>query len=185
MSTTTMELDTREQLCYVPCTNCSTVLAVSVPLKSLCKVVTIRCGHCNNLISVDMRGLTVAYPSHHFYHHHQHQHHPMPSLSLGQPSSANKSSMTHSYAYQEKVHEASLISNARQEPPRVQPERAPEKKQRISSAYNRFIKEEIQRIKAGNPNMSHREAFSTAAKNWALFPYMQLGLMLDDKKQEA
>ncbi|MBA0777402.1 hypothetical protein Gotri_005422, partial [Gossypium trilobum] len=42
---------------------------------------------------------------------------------------------------------------------------APEKRQRVPSAYNRFIKEEIQRIKANNPDISHREAFSTAAKN--------------------
>ena len=80
---------------------------------------------------------------------------------------------------------------------------APEKKQRVPSAYNKFIKyakkkkmkfcwflwnsflmghfnftftfeiwqnylkfrEEIQRIKANNPDITHREAFSTAAKN--------------------
>lgn len=28
-----------------------------------------------------------------------------------------------------------------------------------------FCREEIQRIKAGNPDISHREAFSAAAKN--------------------
>ncbi|KAL0282941.1 UNVERIFIED_CONTAM: Axial regulator YABBY 1, partial [Sesamum angustifolium] len=43
--------------------------------------------------------------------------------------------------------------------------RPPEKRQRVPSAYNRFIKDEIQRIKAGNPDISHREAFSAAAKN--------------------
>ncbi|KAG2713294.1 hypothetical protein I3760_04G170500 [Carya illinoinensis] len=43
--------------------------------------------------------------------------------------------------------------------------RPPEKRQRVPSAYNQFIKEEIQRIKANNPDISHREAFSTAAKN--------------------
>ncbi|CAD6213826.1 unnamed protein product [Miscanthus lutarioriparius] len=43
--------------------------------------------------------------------------------------------------------------------------RAPEKRQRVPSAYNRFIKEEIRRIKASNPDISHREAFSTAAKH--------------------
>ncbi|KAG6765678.1 hypothetical protein POTOM_029731 [Populus tomentosa] len=40
----------------------------------------------------------------------------------------------------------------------------PEKKHRLPSAYNR---EEIKRIKAADPEMPHREAFSTAAKNWA------------------
>ncbi|KAG0548366.1 hypothetical protein BDA96_01G160800, partial [Sorghum bicolor] len=54
--------------------------------------------------------------------------------------------------------------------------RAPEKRQRVPSAYNRFIKEEIRRIKASNPDISHREAFSTAAKNWAHFPNIHFGL---------
>lgn len=31
--------------------------------------------------------------------------------------------------------------------------------------YMWIIREEIQRIKANNPDISHREAFSTAAKN--------------------
>ncbi|KAK4752310.1 hypothetical protein SAY87_021108 [Trapa incisa] len=57
--------------------------------------------------------------------------------------------------------------------------RPPEKRQRVPSAYNRFIKDEIQRIKAGNPNISHREAFSAAAKNWAHFPHIHYGLMSD------
>ncbi|RLN41485.1 protein YABBY 2-like [Panicum miliaceum] len=53
---------------------------------------------------------------------------------------------------------------------------APEKRQRVPSAYNRFIKEEIRRIKESNPAISHREAFSTAAKNWAHFPNIHFGL---------
>nr|GMD76921.1 axial regulator YABBY 5-like [Ipomoea batatas] len=57
--------------------------------------------------------------------------------------------------------------------------RPPEKRARVPSAYNQFIKEEIQRIKANNPDISHREAFSTAAKNWAHFPHIHFGLMLD------
>ncbi|KAL0327113.1 UNVERIFIED_CONTAM: protein CRABS CLAW [Sesamum angustifolium] len=46
---------------------------------------------------------------------------------------------------------------------------APEKKHRLPSAYNRFMKEEIQRIKAADPEIPHREAFSAAAKNWARY----------------
>ncbi|KAH6772991.1 Plant-specific transcription factor YABBY family protein [Perilla frutescens var. frutescens] len=60
---------------------------------------------------------------------------------------------------------------------------APEKRQRVPSAYNRFIKEEIQRIKASNPEISHREAFSTAAKNWAHFPHIHFGLKVEGNKQ--
>ncbi|OEL31696.1 Protein YABBY 6 [Dichanthelium oligosanthes] len=36
--------------------------------------------------------------------------------------------------------------------------------------------EEIRRIKANNPDISHREAFSTAAKNWAHYPNIHFGL---------
>ncbi|KAL6506505.1 hypothetical protein OROGR_024686 [Orobanche gracilis] len=59
----------------------------------------------------------------------------------------------------------------------------PEKRPRVPSAYNRFIKEEIQRIKASNPKISHREAFSTAAKNWAHFPHIHFGPKLDGNKE--
>ncbi|PQM33805.1 axial regulator YABBY 1 isoform X1 [Prunus yedoensis var. nudiflora] len=41
------------------------------------------------------------------------------------------------------------------------------------------LQDEIQRIKAGNPDISHREAFSAAAKNWAHFPHIHFGLMPD------
>ncbi|KAK1298135.1 Axial regulator YABBY 5 [Acorus calamus] len=58
-----------------------------------------------------------------------------------------------------------------------------DKRQRIPSAYNQFIKEEIQRIKANNPEISHRKAFSTAAKNWAHFPHIHLGLTLETNNQ--
>ncbi|KAJ0110668.1 hypothetical protein Patl1_00228 [Pistacia atlantica] len=52
-------LSSSEQLCYVHCTFCDTVLAVSVPGSSLFKTVTVRCGHCTNLLSVNMRGLLL------------------------------------------------------------------------------------------------------------------------------
>ncbi|KAK9141724.1 hypothetical protein Syun_011124 [Stephania yunnanensis] len=61
--------------------------------------------------------------------------------------------------------------------------RPPEKRQRVPSAYNQFIKEEIHRIKTNNPEISHREAFSTAAKNWAHFPHIHFGLMLETTKK--
>ncbi|XP_076942397.1 axial regulator YABBY 5-like [Bidens hawaiensis] len=51
---------------------------------------------------------------------------------------------------------------------------APKKRKRVPSAYNQFIKQEIQRVKAINPDISHREAFSAAAKNWARFPHIQM-----------
>ncbi|CAK7332067.1 unnamed protein product, partial [Dovyalis caffra] len=94
-----------------------------------------------------------------------------------------------------KSNNVTAFESAELEPPRMPPIRrtnyfpidceqnaAPEKRQRVPSAYNRFIKEEIQRIKASNPDISHREAFSTAAKNWAHFPHIHFGLKLDSNK---
>ncbi|KAI7724783.1 hypothetical protein M8C21_031208, partial [Ambrosia artemisiifolia] len=56
----------------------------------------------------------------------------------------------------------------------------PEKRQRAPSSYNNFInsdvyiiREEIRRLKTQHPNMSHKQAFSTAAKNWAHSPLIQ------------
>ncbi|XP_011650422.1 protein YABBY 4 isoform X1 [Cucumis sativus] len=45
-----------DQLCYVHCNICDTVLAVSVPSTSLFKRVTVRCGYCANLLPVNMCG---------------------------------------------------------------------------------------------------------------------------------
>ncbi|XP_042426156.1 protein DROOPING LEAF-like [Zingiber officinale] len=43
------------------------------------------------------------------------------------------------------------------------------KKHRTPSAYNHFMRDEIQRIKSANPDIHHREAFSMASKNWAKY----------------
>nr|CAN70664.1 hypothetical protein VITISV_008108 [Vitis vinifera] len=99
-----------------------------------------RCGHCANLLSVNMGALLQTVPTQDL------------QISL------------------------TLFLT-------VHNEAAPEKRQRVPSAYNRFIKEEIQRIKASNPDITHREAFSTAAKNWAHFPHIHFGLKLDGNKQ--
>ncbi|XP_057807365.1 axial regulator YABBY 3-like [Salvia miltiorrhiza] len=168
-----------EQLCYVHCTYCNTVLAVGVPCTSLFKTVTVRCGNCSNLLSVtvDMRGLLLP---------------PANQLHLG-----------HSFFSPQNLLEeirsspSNLLPNPNEplmpirgidelpKPPVAN--RPPEKRQRVPSAYNRFIKDEIQRIKAGNPDISHREAFSAAAKNWAHFPHIHFGLMPDQpvKKQNV
>ena len=41
------------------------------------------------------------------------------------------------------------------------------RKPRDPSPYNVFIREEIPRLKAENPAMTHKDAFKAAAKNWA------------------
>ncbi|KAK0573727.1 hypothetical protein LWI29_012546 [Acer saccharum] len=55
MSSTINHLfDLPEQICYVQCGFCTTILLVSVPCSSLSRVVTVRCGHCTSLLSVSM-----------------------------------------------------------------------------------------------------------------------------------
>ncbi|XP_066386842.1 protein YABBY 3-like [Miscanthus floridulus] len=223
-----------EQLCYVHCHFCDTVLVVSVPTSSLFKTVTVRCGHCSSLLTVNMRGLlfpgtptntaaaaappiaavtsttttaatiTTAPPpatsvnngQFHFPQslnlapnpHHQ-------SLLLDEISSAANPSLQlleqhglgglipsgRNAAAPPPPPPLAAGKGAKEPSPRTNPviNRPPEKRQRVPSAYNRFIKDEIQRIKAGNPDISHREAFSAAAKNWAHFPHIHFGLMPD------
>ncbi|XP_030535397.1 axial regulator YABBY 1 [Rhodamnia argentea] len=162
-----------EQLCYVHCNFCDTVLAVSVPCNSLFKTVTVRCGHCTNLLSVNMRGLLLPSGNqlqlgHNFFTPQnlmEEIRNAPSSLLMNQPSPAD--SIMQLRGGVEQIPKSPVVN------------RPPEKRQRVPSAYNRFIKEEIQRIKAGNPDISHREAFSAAAKNWAHFPHIHFGLMPD------
>jgi len=42
-----------------------------------------------------------------------------------------------------------------------------EKAPRAPSAYNLFMKSELAKVKKANPKMDHKEAFTTAAKNWS------------------
>ncbi|KNA11476.1 hypothetical protein SOVF_134890 [Spinacia oleracea] len=181
--TTNLSLDpfpSSEQLCYLQCSRCDTVLAVSVPSSSLYKTVTVRCGHCTHLLPVNTRSLLPPPPppnqlhlSHNFFSPTSHYRlgempNQSPNFSLTQPGGASNY-MT-----------PTLSRGGANELPRVPTtNRPPEKRQRVPSAYNRFIKDEIQRIKAQNPDITHREAFSAAAKNWAHFPHIHFGLMPD------
>ncbi|KAK3006215.1 hypothetical protein RJ639_015559 [Escallonia herrerae] len=159
-----------EQLCYIPCNFCNIVLAVSVPCSNLFDIVTVRCGHCTNLWSVNM---AAAFQSLSCWQDAvQAPNHTSPDYRIDFGSSSkchNKMAMR-----------PPTMHNATEE--RIV-NRPPEKRQRVPSAYNQFIKEEIQRIKANNPDISHREAFSTAAKNWAHFPHIHFGLMLETSNQ--
>ncbi|GLT26212.1 hypothetical protein SLA2020_012940 [Shorea laevis] len=158
-----------EQLCYIPCNFCNIVLAVSVPCSSLLDIVTVRCGHCTNLWSVNMAAAFQSLS----WQDVQTQNYTSPAeyrIELGSSSKSNNRISVRPPA----------LNNATEE--RIV-NRPPEKRQRVPSAYNQFIKEEIQRIKANNPNISHREAFSTAAKNWAHFPHIHFGLMLETNNQ--
>ncbi|KAJ4800120.1 Transcription factor [Rhynchospora pubera] len=198
-----------EHVCYVQCNFCSTILAVSVPRNCLFTMVTVRCGHCTNLLSVNMAPLlqTLAL---------QDQQVQNKDFSVISPRDINLAAANH------RMPVVLPMPNDLQE---TLPIRPPEKRQRVPSAYNKFIKyslpyisftlyyilqsqaqhrhdlkyhfsiapnvnyfltrliflcrEEIQRIKASNPEISHREAFSAAAKNWAHLPRIHMGLTFD------
>uniref|UniRef100_A0A0E0NYX3 Uncharacterized protein n=2 Tax=Oryza TaxID=4527 RepID=A0A0E0NYX3_ORYRU len=152
-----------EHVCYVHCNFCNTILAVSVPSNSMLNIVTVRCGHCTSLLSVNLRGLVQALPA---------EDHLQDNLKM------------HNMSFRENYSEYGSSSRygrvpmmfSKNDTEHMLHVRPPEKRQRVPSAYNRFIKEEIRRIKANNPDISHREAFSTAAKNWAHFPNIHFGL---------
>ncbi|XP_023511763.1 axial regulator YABBY 4 isoform X1 [Cucurbita pepo subsp. pepo] len=151
-----------EKICYVQCGICTTILLVSVPCSSLSMEVTVTCGHCSSLLSVNMMRATLV-PLHF-----------LSSLSRNLPKegcremSSGKlfdSFIRSNLKFSEYEVEEGLIPVT---PPSVN--KPPEKRQRVPSAYNCFIKDEIRRLKAENPQMTHKEAFRTAAKNWANFP---------------
>ncbi|KAI3452917.1 hypothetical protein Pfo_009580 [Paulownia fortunei] len=139
-----------EHLCYVHCNFCNTVLAVGVPCKRLLDTVTVKCGHCSNLSFLSTRPQLQGQ----CYDHQTSLHHQAFGSEFKKGQSASSSSSTSSEPLSPKA------------PFVVKP---PEKKHRLPSAYNQFMKEEIQRIKAANPEIPHREAFSAAAKNWARY----------------
>uniref|UniRef100_A0A7N0TE16 Uncharacterized protein n=2 Tax=Kalanchoe fedtschenkoi TaxID=63787 RepID=A0A7N0TE16_KALFE len=190
------------QLCYVHCNFCDTVLAVSVPSCSLFKTVTVRCGHCSNLLSVNMGALLVP-PQPSSNHQYHPIHNPPPSLHQEElyvvNTVMNNSAAAESEQEREQEHHRKPTMMQIQQPKRVDEmlntfskqktslfasiNKPPEKRQRVPSVYNRFIREEIQRIKAGNPDITHRQAFSAAAKNWAYFPHIHFGLMPEELHQ--
>ncbi|GMI75311.1 CRABS CLAW [Hibiscus trionum] len=140
-----------EHLCYVRCNFCNTVLAVGIPCKRLLETVTVKCGHCSNLSFLTTRP-------------------PLQGQCLDPQTSLTLQSFGGDFRKGSQFSSSSSSTSSEPSSPKapfvVKP---PEKKHRLPSAYNRFMKEEIQRIKAANPEIPHREAFSAAAKNWARY----------------
>ncbi|XP_028770277.1 axial regulator YABBY 4-like [Neltuma alba] len=160
MSTLNHLFGVPEQICYIQCGFCATILMVSVPCSSLSMVVTVRCGHCTSLLSVNMMKASFV-PLHllaSFTHLQPKEGSPEEEANktLDSHNHNGGSMMTCSDCEEEDAIPMSIVAH-----------KPPEKRQRTPSAYNRFIKEEIRRLKAENPDMAHKEAFSTAAKNWA------------------
>ncbi|KAB5519604.1 hypothetical protein DKX38_023923 [Salix brachista] len=145
-----------ERVCYVHCNFCNTILVVNIPCSNNSielNTVTVRCGHCANLLSLNTGSLLQTA---HLQDSHK-QNLLYQDLSEGSSSTGNKVS--------------ALEPSRNEQPGRTVAVHAAmgKKQQRTPSAYNRFIKEEIRRIKAKNPEISHREAFSNAAKNFVDF----------------
>ncbi|CAM0905378.1 unnamed protein product [Alopecurus aequalis] len=150
-----------EPVCYVNCNYCNTILVVNVPNNCSYNIVTVRCGHCTMVLSMDLG------PFHQARIAQEHQNRASNNFGSYEPATARNQRTLSMYPMPNNQQQVSAI-------------RPPEKKQRVPSAYNRFIKEEIQRIKSCNPEISHREAFSTAAKNWAHLPRLHFGLSVVD-----
>ncbi|KAK1279823.1 Axial regulator YABBY 4 [Acorus gramineus] len=151
------------QLCYVQCSLCNTILLVSVPCNSLAKMVTVLCGHCTDLFSVDMMRASFI---------------PIKLLALLGDEEQKQEQLETELPKSDDGSSPHMINGDEKEEDMVLSmtpivNKPPEKRQRAPSTYNLFIKEEIQRIKAMHPDISHKEAFSTAAKNWAHFPRIQ------------
>ncbi|XP_068655607.1 protein DROOPING LEAF-like [Aristolochia californica] len=139
-----------EHLCYIRCTFCGTILAVGIPSKRLLESITVKCGHCSNVCYISTRPMVQTHP---------------PDFQLSYQLQGRCNEFRRSQPLPCSSSPTS-IQQAPEVPFVVKP---PEKKHRLPSAYNRFMKEEIQRLKAANPEIPHREAFSRAAKNWARF----------------
>ncbi|XP_074570348.1 protein YABBY 2-like [Curcuma longa] len=139
------------------------VKLVSVPSNRLVfNTVTVRCGLCSNFLSVHLESLQQTLPLHDLQ---AYDIEPQGNWMDRGSSSSSKCNQTQNDQGQTKLN-----------PP-------PEKRQRVPSAYNSFIREEIQRIKANNPRISHKEAFSSAAKNWARLPSIHIGPNLNKNKR--
>ncbi|KAH0710177.1 hypothetical protein KY284_011604 [Solanum tuberosum] len=102
MSSSYIDSANSEQLCYIPCNFCNIVLVVSVPCSNLLDIVTVRCGHCTNLWSVNM---AAAFHSNSWQNHHQYLHHQVGNytnsphdqykIDCGSSSITNNSTHTH------------------------------------------------------------------------------------------
>uniref|UniRef100_A0A6N2K9J5 HMG box domain-containing protein n=1 Tax=Salix viminalis TaxID=40686 RepID=A0A6N2K9J5_SALVM len=167
MSTLNHLFDLPDQICYVPCGFCTTILLVSVPCSSLSTVVTVICGHCASLLSVNMKKFSFL-PFNlltSLSNEDELKEQLRPDVSapkgLEMKNSYNVISSDNDQDHDHMINQGNRVIN-----------KPPEKRRRGPSAYNRFIREEIRRLKTENPRIAHKEAFSTAAKNWAHLPHV-------------
>ncbi|ONM58914.1 axial regulator YABBY2 isoform X1 [Zea mays] len=155
-----------ERLGYVQCKFCATILLVGVPIGGslqLLKTVAVQCGSCCGILSVALPPDEAPAPA------------SVELLPLMQEAGGvdppPRDSDESSGEDRGETTEAATVADNHAAFPAVN--KPPLRKQRTPSAYNCFIKEEIQRIKARDPGITHKEAFSAASKNWAHLPRIQ------------
>ncbi|MQM06023.1 hypothetical protein Taro_038837 [Colocasia esculenta] len=113
-----------EHLCYVRCNYCNTVLAVGVPCRRLMETVTVKCGHCSNLSFLSTRPFVQSQQCPEF----------QMALGLGLQGSCDAHWTAH--------HSAPSSSTTSEEPKEPYVVKPPERKHRVPSAYNRFMRQE-------------------------------------------
>nr|ASU87387.1 transcription factor YABBY [Huperzia selago] len=189
-------VDDRCTKCHVHCGHCHVILTVDVPHNLLDKnSVLVRCGDCRSLISVNIQSLAenqsglVSRVRKNHEEGGERTNDESSIISSSDPFASSGKSLQ------------SILSSPPAEavkPPkpkrRNQSSRGDDssilasrgKKPRTPSAYNMFVRDEILRIKAKDPTVSHKEAFIAAAKNWATQPHINLGTRSEhrDKKIE-
>ncbi|GAB4839767.1 hypothetical protein Ancab_020477 [Ancistrocladus abbreviatus] len=136
MATINHLFDLQEQICYVQCSFCTTILLVSVPYSSLSMVVTVRCGHCTSLLSVNMLKASFV-PLHLFAALRNNEDdsklkqeaRPPDQLGMDSHSTSLVASSDHDHDEEDDIIPINHVVN-----------KPPEKKKRAPSAYNKFIK---------------------------------------------
>ncbi|KAF6164100.1 hypothetical protein GIB67_017684 [Kingdonia uniflora] len=179
------------QVCYLQCGFCTTILLVSVPITvTTTREVNVICGQCNSLLSVNMFEASFFPPQHFASLSDELQqvicsnevevlsNYPTLKVSnMNNPVNFNSDIFEEEITHPQLIakNPANLYSDYEEEniPPRPIVNKPPERKRRVPSAYNRFIKEEIRRLKVIDPNMTHKIAFGTAAKNWSVHARFQ------------
>ncbi|CAL9117006.1 axial regulator YABBY 5-like isoform X1 [Musa acuminata AAA Group] len=160
-----------QQVCYVHCSFCNTILVVNIPCNNLFDNVTVQCENCANMLSVNFGAQFQRLPLQDI------QHHSIGSQGLHRDCGSSSSKCAG-------IDTMNSTKSIKQQMLRVRTAAAAAgKRRRVPSVYNRFIKEEIRRLKARNPDISHREAFSTAAKNWAHLPRIHFGQSVEGNQQ--
>ncbi|KAJ7562872.1 hypothetical protein O6H91_03G087300 [Diphasiastrum complanatum] len=183
-------VDDRYIKCHVHCGHCHVILTVDVPHSLMNRSsVLVRCGDCRSLISVNIQSLAE--------HHSSLENDGEGGQRTNEESSMVSSSdrVTSSGKNLRSMPSAPVVAVKPPKPKRRNHSSSSDdvsiaasrgKKPRTPSAYNIFVREEILRIKAKDPTISHKEAFIAAAKNWATHPHFHLGTRSEyrDKKSD-